>query len=116
MQTAKLFKNGRSQAVRLPKEFRFEGDEVYVKRVAGGVVLLSKDDPWASIAEAYALADPKHPDPPPQGLRRRSGPSSGPDAIALDTDICIEALRRRSEPLLRRLRRACARARSPFRR
>ena len=34
MQTAKLFKNGRSQAVRLPKEFRFEGEEVYVKRVS----------------------------------------------------------------------------------
>lgn len=67
MQTAKLFKNGRSQAVRLPKEFRFEGDEVYVKRVAGGVILLSKDDPWASISEAYALADPKHP------VRRRRG-------------------------------------------
>jgi antitoxin VapB len=61
MQTAKLFRNGRSQAVRLPKEFRFEGDEVYVKRVAGGVVLLSKSDPWAAIVEAYALADPKHP-------------------------------------------------------
>ncbi len=61
MQTAKLFKNGRSQAVRLPKEFRFEGNEVYVKRVAGGVVLLSKADPWASIVEAYQLADPKHP-------------------------------------------------------
>lgn len=67
MQTAKLFKNGRSQAVRLPKEFRFEGDEVYVKRVAGGVVLLSKNDPWASISEAYALADAKH------TIRRRSG-------------------------------------------
>jgi antitoxin VapB len=61
MQTAKLFKNGRSQAVRLPKEFRFEGEEVYVKRVPGGVVLLSKDDPWASVAEAYVLADPEHP-------------------------------------------------------
>src|SRR5882762_7841252 len=61
MQTAKLFKNGRSQAVRLPKEFRFEGDEVYVKPVAGGVMLLSKADPWASIVEAYELADPKHP-------------------------------------------------------
>ncbi|MGE5148718.1 MAG: antitoxin, partial [Rhodospirillaceae bacterium] len=47
MRTAKLFKNGRSQAVRLPKEFRFEGDEVYVKRVAGGVMLLAKDESWA---------------------------------------------------------------------
>jgi antitoxin VapB len=68
MQTAKLFKNGRSQAVRLPKEFRFEGDEVYVKRVGGGVMLLSKSDPWASIADAYALVDTKHP------IRRHEAP------------------------------------------
>ncbi|MCK4504706.1 MAG: AbrB/MazE/SpoVT family DNA-binding domain-containing protein, partial [Candidatus Aegiribacteria sp.] len=34
MKTAKLFKNGRSQAVRLPKAYRFDGDEVYIKRVA----------------------------------------------------------------------------------
>lgn len=38
MQTAKLFANGKSQAVRLPKEFRFEGDEVIVKRVGNGVM------------------------------------------------------------------------------
>jgi antitoxin VapB len=37
--TAKLFKNGRSQAVRLPKEFRFEGDQVRVRRVKEGVLL-----------------------------------------------------------------------------
>lgn len=36
---AKLFRNGRSQAVRLPKEFRFEGDRVRVRRVPGGVLL-----------------------------------------------------------------------------
>src|ERR1043166_1169396 len=36
---AKIFRNGRSQAVRLPKEFRFEGDEVRVRRVPGGVLL-----------------------------------------------------------------------------
>jgi antitoxin VapB len=37
--TAKLFKNGRSQAVRLPKEFRFEGSEVRIRRVPEGVLL-----------------------------------------------------------------------------
>jgi antitoxin VapB len=37
--TAKLFQNGRSQAVRLPKEFRFEGDRVRIRRVAQGVLL-----------------------------------------------------------------------------
>jgi antitoxin VapB len=36
---AKLFRNGRSQAVRLPREFRFEGDRVRVRRVAAGVLL-----------------------------------------------------------------------------
>lgn len=36
---AKLFRNGRSQAVRLPREFRFEGDEVRIRKVAQGVLL-----------------------------------------------------------------------------
>ena len=36
---ARLFRNGRSQAVRLPQEFRFEGDRVRVRRVSGGVLL-----------------------------------------------------------------------------
>lgn len=47
MDTAKLFKNGRSQAVRLPKEFRFEGDEVMVTRLGAAVVLLPKNHDWA---------------------------------------------------------------------
>ena len=36
---AKLFRNGRSQAVRLPREFRFEGDRVRIRRVAAGILL-----------------------------------------------------------------------------
>jgi antitoxin VapB len=36
---AKLFRNGRSQAVRLPREFRFEGDRVRIRRVGQGVLL-----------------------------------------------------------------------------
>ena len=44
MDTAKLFINGRSQALRLPKAYRFEGKEVYIKRVGNGVLLLPKDD------------------------------------------------------------------------
>jgi len=39
MHTAKLFANGKSQAVRLPKEFRFEGSEVIVKRLGNAVLL-----------------------------------------------------------------------------
>ena len=43
METAKLFANGRSQAVRLPKDYRFEGTEVYIKKVPEGVLLIPKD-------------------------------------------------------------------------
>lgn len=47
MDTAKLFKNGQSQAVRLPKQYAFKGTEVYVKRIGGIVVLVPKsEDPW----------------------------------------------------------------------
>ena len=42
METAKIFTNGKSQAVRLPKEFRFEGKEVFIKRVGNTVVLIPK--------------------------------------------------------------------------
>jgi antitoxin VapB len=49
MNTAKLFKNGKSQAVRLPKEFKFEGDEVYINKIDRNVILIPKDDPWGSL-------------------------------------------------------------------
>ena len=52
MKTAQLFLNGRSQAVRLPKEYRFSGSDVYVKKVGGLVVLFSKDDPWAPLLDS----------------------------------------------------------------
>ena len=40
MKTAKLFKNGQSQAVRLPKEFRFEGNRVLIKKEGNIVILI----------------------------------------------------------------------------
>lgn len=54
--TAKLFRNGRSQAVRLPSEFRFEGSEVFVRkdRETGDVILSRRPDSWQSF---FALAD-----------------------------------------------------------
>lgn len=55
MRTARLFSNGRSQAVRLPKEFRFEGDEVYIKRVGNAVVLLPRRDSWQGLYESLEL-------------------------------------------------------------
>jgi antitoxin VapB len=47
--TAKLFKNGDSQAVRLPKEFRFAGSEVLIKRVGSAVVLMPKSKSWDTL-------------------------------------------------------------------
>lgn len=46
METAKIFENGRSQAVRLPKEFRFVGDEVFVQKLGHAVMLYPKDAAW----------------------------------------------------------------------
>jgi len=52
MKTAKLFENGRSQAVRLPKECRFRGDEVYVKKFEDIVILFSKESPWGPLVNS----------------------------------------------------------------
>jgi antitoxin VapB len=49
---AKLFKNGNSQAVRLPREFKFQGDEIYVKRIGKLVVLIPEEDPWGSLVQS----------------------------------------------------------------
>lgn len=58
MDTAKLFTSGRSQAVRLPKAYRFEGNEVVVKRFGKGVLLLPKNDPWSLLEEALNEFEP----------------------------------------------------------
>ncbi len=52
MQSAKIFTNGRSQAVRLPKEFRFSGNDVFIKKIGKIVVLIPKDDPWSVLADS----------------------------------------------------------------
>ena len=46
METARLFQNGQSQAVRLPKEFRFSGKEVFIKKVGNATVLFPADNAW----------------------------------------------------------------------
>ena len=51
MDTAKLFQNGQSQAVRLPKEYRFKGDRVVIKKVGNAVVLLPLKNPWQVLEE-----------------------------------------------------------------
>ena len=49
MKAAKLFLNGQSQAVRLPKEFRFEGKEVFIKKTGNMVVLIPTAHSWDSL-------------------------------------------------------------------
>jgi len=72
--TAKLFRNGRSQAVRLPADLRFEGSEVYIRRdlATGDVILSRRPDSWSDFLDLMKtievpedfLADRK--DVPPQ--------------------------------------------------
>ncbi len=56
LQTAKVFVTGRSQAVRLPLEFRFDGPEVFIRRdpATGDVVLSVKPTDWQGLLEAVA--------------------------------------------------------------
>ncbi|MDR3553840.1 MAG: type II toxin-antitoxin system VapB family antitoxin [Syntrophobacteraceae bacterium] len=49
MQTTKVFRSGNSQAIRLPREFRMSGSEVYIKKMGNGVVIIPKDDPWQMV-------------------------------------------------------------------
>lgn len=49
MNTAKIFINGRSQAIRLPKEYRFKGDEVYINKIDDIVVIMPKNKKMASL-------------------------------------------------------------------
>lgn len=70
MQTAKLFENGRSQAVRLPKECRLDGREVYVRKYENMVMLFEKRSPWAAMSNSLDkftddfMADRNQPDQP----------------------------------------------------
>ena len=58
MDTARLFRSGRSQAVRLPKDYRFQGSEVAVKHFGNGVLLLPVEDPWATLEAGLASFEP----------------------------------------------------------
>lgn len=55
MMTAKVFENGRSQAVRLPKECRFNTDEVAVNRIGDIVMLMPKTNKWSSFMQAIDM-------------------------------------------------------------
>ncbi len=58
MDIAKLFLSGRSQAIRLPKQYRFSGNEVVVKHFGNGVLLLPIDYPWQMLESGLQAFDP----------------------------------------------------------
>jgi antitoxin VapB len=71
MQTAKLFWSGRSQAVRLPKEYRFEGEQVRIRRHGNAVILEPLASDWSWLDEVAGRLDNDfargvEEEPPPQ--------------------------------------------------
>ena len=54
MDTAKVFVNGRSQAVRLPKEYRFDGSNVFIKKIDDVVVLIPRDKVWKTFRNSFS--------------------------------------------------------------
>ena len=57
MQTAKIFKSGNSQAVRLPKNYRLEGNEVFIKKVGEGLLLIPKTNLWEQWEQSLKQQD-----------------------------------------------------------
>jgi len=53
MNTAKIFKNGRSQAVRLPKEYRIDADDVFIKKIGDVIMLIPKDKIWEAFRNSF---------------------------------------------------------------
>ncbi len=52
MKTAKVFKSGNSQAVRIPKEFHLEGEEVEIRRKGKTLILRPKNQSWAALIDS----------------------------------------------------------------
>lgn len=55
MMTAKIFENGRSQAVRLPKEYRFNDEEVAINKIGDIVILMPKENKWSGFLNSLNL-------------------------------------------------------------
>lgn len=55
MDSARIFQNGQSQAIRLPKEYRFRGSKVFLKRMGNAVVLLPEYDSWQPLIDSLAM-------------------------------------------------------------
>ena len=58
MDTARIFPSGRSQAIRLPKAYRFKGEEVIIRHFGNGVLLMPLDQPWEMLEAALQEFEP----------------------------------------------------------
>ncbi|MEO6024071.1 MAG: type II toxin-antitoxin system VapB family antitoxin [Burkholderiales bacterium] len=58
MKTAKLFKSGRNQAVRLPRTFELVGTEVFIKKIGNAIVLIPKTNPWQTLFQSLEQFEP----------------------------------------------------------
>ena len=84
LDTVRLFQSGRSQAVRLPKDYRFCACQVEVKLFGNGVLLLPMDDPWQTMEAGLAAFEPGFElqrNQPDQQVRPDILPDLPPDAI-----------------------------------
>jgi antitoxin VapB len=96
MDKAQLFMTGRSQAVRLPEEYRFDGTEVYIQRAEGGLLLTSVEPAPANRWHAWVDTFGSIPDFPDCDQGPDSGPATeGPwqsliDSLAMFSDDFME--------------------------
>ena len=71
METAKVFENGRSQAVRLPKKFRFKSDEVVIQQLGEAVILVPKESVWQTFLDGLdSFTDDIFEDGRQQGIQK----------------------------------------------
>src|SRR6266699_1709912 len=108
---AKVFMTGRSQAVRLPKEYRVSGDSVYVKRVGNTILLVPKTgDRWAGLFAAldefprdFTLSAINSNSRVPVSKACSIGTGNNADVYLLDTTVWIDLLRSNSRSIRHRL-------------
>ena len=54
MYTTKIFKSGNSQAVRIPKEYKIEGNELFINKIGNSIIICPKNDPWKTLMESLS--------------------------------------------------------------
>ncbi len=103
MKTAKVFKSGNSQAVRIPKELHIDDEEVEIRRKGRAIVLEPRKRSWTSLFESLGkftddfMAEGRN--QPRSRSARRSVMK-----MMLDTNICVDIIRQRPQPVLERFK------------